>query len=472
MNPHGLYALGILSPVCLPFHQPGENTSDILSHLYFCVKIYIIMRMTKHYQSALEIIDTLNRNKYQAFLVGGCVRNSLMNIKPDDYDIATNASVQELESLFDYRTIGSGEKHGTVLVLVDDVDYGLEVTTFRDGAQTLKDDLSHRDFTINAMAYHPSEGIIDYFGGTADIRNKIIRGVEDIHARFQEDPLRILRGLRFASTFGFDIEAETSQAIHELAGLLSYVAPERLQKELSKIICGINAEKVLQDFHDVIAVIIPEISPMVGFEQHNSHHYLDVFAHTLKVLASSSNSPVMRWTSLFHDIAKPECFFMGPDGQGHFYGHDLKSAEVADKIMERLRFDNKTRETINFLVAKHCVSFPVSKKCVRRMIMKFGLENVKILREFQGYDLAGHVFNAQEWEKYNEAERLLHEVEDENNCLKLRDLAVNGHDMIALGLEGREIGRALNFLLEAVVDEKVNNTHDELLKFFEETFYL
>ncbi|MBQ7594045.1 MAG: hypothetical protein IJU48_06815 [Synergistaceae bacterium] len=422
------------------------------------------------YQAALNIIRKLNDKNFEAFLVGGCVRNSLMNIKPDDYDIATNASVQELESLFDYRTIGSGEKHGTVLVLVDNIDFGLEVTTFRDGAQTLGDDLSHRDFTINAMAYHPSEGIIDYFGGTEDIKNKIIRGVENPRARFQEDPLRILRGLRFASVLGFEIEAETSQAIHKLAGLLSSVAPERLQKELTKIICGINAEKILLDYHDVVAVIIPEISPMVGFEQHNSHHYLDVFAHTLKVLAASKNSPVMRWTSLFHDIAKPECFFMGPDGQGHFYGHDLKSAEVADNIMERLRFDNKTRETIDFLVAKHCVSFPVSKKCVRRMIMKFGLENVKILREFQGYDLAGHVFKAEEWEKYNEAERLLHEVEDENNCMHLKDLAVNGHDMIALGLEGREIGRALNFLLEAVVDEKVMNEREELLRFLEEVF--
>ena len=422
------------------------------------------------YQAALNIIRKLNDKNFEAFLVGGCVRNSLMNITPDDYDIATNASVQELESLFDYRTIGSGEKHGTVLVLVDNIDFGLEVTTFRDGAQTLGDDLSHRDFTINAMAYHPSEGIIDYFGGTEDIKNKIIRGVENPRARFQEDPLRILRGLRFASVLGFEIEAETSQAIHKLAGLLSSVAPERLQKELTKIICGINAEKILLDYHDVVAVIIPEISPMVGFEQHNSHHYLDVFAHTLKVLAASKNSPVMRWTSLFHDIAKPECFFMGPDGQGHFYGHDLKSAEVADNIMERLRFDNKTRETIDFLVAKHCVSFPVSKKCVRRMIMKFGLENVKILREFQGYDLAGHVFKAEEWEKYNEAERLLHEVEDENNCMHLKDLAVNGHDMIALGLEGREIGRALNFLLEAVVDEKVMNEREELLRFLEEVF--
>ena len=421
------------------------------------------------YQAALNIIRKLNDKNFEAFLVGGCVRNSLMNIQPDDYDIATNASVQELENLFDYRTIGSGEKHGTVLVLVDNIDFGLEVTSYRDGAQTLKEDLSHRDFTINAMAYHPSEGIIDYFGGVDDVKNKIIRGVEDIHARFREDPLRILRGLRFASTFSFEIEAETSQAIHELAGLLSSVAPERLQKELTKIICGINAEKVLQDFHDVVAVIIPEISPTIGFEQHNSHHYLDVFAHTLKVLASSSNSPVMRWTSLFHDIAKPECFFMGPDGQGHFYGHDLRGAEVADKIMERLKFDNKTRELIKFLIANHCANFPANKKSVRRMIMKFGLENVKILREFQAYDLSGHVFNAQEWEKYNEAVRLLREVEDENNCLKLKDLAVNGHDMIALGLEGREIGRMLNFLLEAVVDEKVANEREELLSLIART---
>ena len=305
------------------------------------------------YKSAITVIRTLNAAGYDAFLVGGCVRNFLLGLPPNDFDIAASASVEQIESLFGSRVIGSGETHGTVLVLPDGTDQKIEVTAYRDGAKTLREDISHRDFTINALAWHPSEGIIDFFGGREDIRERVIRGVIEPAARFREDPLRILRAMRFAAVFGFRIEAKTSQAMHELSGLLGSVVAERIREELTKILCGCSAENVLNEFPDVLCAVIPELRPMIGFEQNNSHHYLDVYAHTVKVVASSKATPVLRWAALFHDIGKPECYFMGEDGQGHFYGHDAKSSEMAGRIMNRLKFDGRTKSAVKFLTAYH-----------------------------------------------------------------------------------------------------------------------
>ena len=421
----------------------------------------------KEYQSAMEVIHTLNAAEYEAYLVGGYVRNFLMGSAPSDYDIATNARAEEIEALFDYRVIGSGEKHGTVLVMLDGVDHKIEVTSYRDGAKTLTDDLSHRDFTINAMAYHPSAGIIDPFGGREDIKNRVIRGVMDSVMRFREDPLRILRALRFASVLGFRVEAETSQAVHEMSGLLESAAPERIREEMTKILCGSDAEYVMNEFADVFCAVIPEMRAMIGFEQHNSHHYLDVYAHTVKVVMSSPNTPVLRWAALLHDIAKPECCFMGENGQGHFYGHDERGAEIAENIMNRLKFDGHTKSTVKFLIGAHCIHFPANRKTARRLLARYGTEKVNMLLELQAADLAGHVFSEEIAEKYADAVRLIREAEDENVCLTVKDLAVNGHDMIAIGLEGAEIGRALSAMLEAVIDERVANERKELMKFAE-----
>ena len=418
-----------------------------------------------NYQSALKVIRILNAEGHEAYFVGGCVRNSLMGLPPSDYDIATNADISQVESLFDFRTIGSGERHGTVLIMLDGTDRKIEVTAYKEGARTLMDDLSHRDFTINAMAYHPSEGIIDPFCGQDDIRAHIIRGVIDPSARFHEDPLRILRALRFASVFGFTVEAETSRAMHELAGLLVNVAAERVREELTKTLCGSGAGSVLTEFADVFYAMIPELTHTIGFTQHNSHHYLDVYAHTVKVVESSPNTPELRWSALLHDIAKPECYFMGENGQGHFYGHDQKGAEIAGEIMNRLKFDGRTKSIVKMLIGAHCTHFPATRKSARRLLARYGSENVNMLLELQGADLAGHVFSKEITEKYADAVRLVREAEEENACLKVRDLEVDGCDMIALGLEGAEIGRTLSAILEAVIDERVANEREELLKF-------
>lgn len=415
--------------------------------------------------AAIKVIRTLNEHGHDAFLVGGCVRDFLMGIEPADYDIAASADVEDVKKLFDFRAIGSGEKHGTVLVLVDGKDHHIEVTSYRNNALSLEDDLSHRDFTMNAIAYHPDKGIIDIFGGADDVKNRIIRGIIDSRERFHEDPLRILRALRFSSVFGFRIEHETSDSIHELSHTLEFISPERIENELTKIICGHDAERVLADYPDVIFSVIPELERTKGFEQHNSHHYLDVYSHTLKVLGYAPDSPVMRWTALFHDIAKPECFFMDESGHGHFYGHDSRGAEITASIMERLKFDNRRKNIIEFLIKYHCVHFPESKKVMRRYLSKFGHDEYVMLLEFQLADMLGHAYTHEDRKIYDDTLELLHEVEVEDSCLSLKDLAVNGHDVMSLGLRGRDVGNALSYLLEAVIDERVNNNHDELLDF-------
>ncbi|MBQ7544985.1 MAG: HD domain-containing protein [Synergistaceae bacterium] len=417
------------------------------------------------YDAALKVIMSLNSAGYDAFLVGGCVRSFLMNLLPADFDIATSASVEEVERVLDCRPIGSGEQHGTVKVIVDGEDHGIEVTTYRYGGKTLTDDLSRRDFTVNAIAWHPSREMIDPFGGREDIRNRVIRGVVDARLRFGEDPLRILRGLRFAALFGFRVEEETAEAVHGMAGTLSGVAPERVRDELTKILCAPYAESVLTEFADVLGEVIPEVREMIGFEQHNSYHYLDVYAHTVKVVVEVKNTPELRWAALFHDIAKPRCFFMGENGQGHFYGHDKTGAETAEVIMNRLRFDNATKRTVEFLISEHCINFPANTKTARRLLSRHGYDNVMKLLELQRADLAAHVELPENEAQLRRAFELIQEVIDEDACLKITDLAVNGHDMIALGLKGPAIGKTLAALLEAVVDGELSNSREELISF-------
>ena len=373
-------------------------------------------------EAALKVIRILNKHGHDAYLVGGCVRNYLMNLEPADYDIATSADVEDVKKLFEWRAIGSGEVHGTVLVLIDGEDHHIEVTSYRDGAVTLEEDLSHRDFTMNAIAYHPDRGIIDIFGGAEDIKNRIIRGIIDSHARFHEDPLRILRALRFSSVFGFGIEHETSSAIHNLRFTLKLVSHERIENELTKIICGHDAERVLTEYRDVISAVIPELESMNASE----------YSRTVKILAESKDIPVMRWASLLNGI------------------------DTASEIMERLRFDNKRKNSVDFLIGHNNVEFPSNKKEIKHYISNFGHDDYVMLLEFRKSCMQGN---------FDYACELLREVEAEDSCMCIKDLAVNGHDVMSLGLKGREVGRALSILLEAVIDERVKNNREELLEF-------
>ena len=297
---------------------------------------------------------------HEAFVVGGAVRDCVRGAGTGtDWDITTSALPEETETIFSgYRVIEAGMKHGTVTVLLDGEP--LEITTYRvDGGysdhrhpdevrftRSLREDLRRRDFTMNAMAYSPRTGVVDPFGGQADLAAGVVRCVGEPDRRFQEDALRILRALRFASALGMGIHPDTARAARDNRGLLTSVAAERVRVELTKLLCGADAERVLLEFPDILSVLLPEIGAMVCFDQHNPHHDRDVWAHTAAVTAAIPAQPVLRWAALLHDVGKPPCFSLAEDGVGHFYGHAAESARMADGILRRLRFDTDSREEI------------------------------------------------------------------------------------------------------------------------------
>ena len=347
----------------------------------------------------------------------------------------------------------------------------LEITTYRvDGDYTdhrrpdavrftrsLREDLLRRDFTMNALAYNPRTGLVDICGGAEDI---------EPDRRFQEDGLRILRALRFASVLGFQIAPETASAIHRNAALLQYLAAERVQSELTKLLCGQNVGAVLREFADVPAVPIPELRPMFGFEQHNPYHDRDVWQHTAAVVEHIPPEPVLRWAALLHDVGKPQCFSLGPDGVGHFYGHAAKSTELADAILTRLRMDTAGRTRITQLIRYHDLPIAPEAKPVRRLMHKLGVEPVRQLFALHIADTCGQsAICAGRVETYRQAERVLDALLAADACFSLKDLAVNGDDLLALGLRGRAVGAALQACLDAVMDEAVPNDRTALLAY-------
>ena len=298
---------------------------------------------------AAFIIDRLNKHGHRAYVVGGCVRDCLLGIMPKDWDICTSALPEEMQRIFrDQHVVETGLKHGTLTVVIDHIPY--EVTTFRvDGEYTdhrhpdevrfvrdVREDLARRDFTVNAMAYHPEEGLVDAFGGQEDLAAGIIRCVGEAERRFDEDALRILRALRFASTYCFAIEEHTAAAVHSLKETLADVAAERIRVELAKLLCGKGAGDILRSYHDVMGQVIPQVRPMVGFEQHTPHHRYDVWEHTIRAVEAVPATEVLRLTMLLHDSGKPAAFTMDENGVGHAYGHQKISAEIADKVLTSL----------------------------------------------------------------------------------------------------------------------------------------
>ena len=317
-------------------------------------------------QEVQLILKVLTAQGYEAYVVGGCVRDSLLGKKPQDWDICTSALPQEVKKAFNnLPVLETGLKHGTVTVMIDHKPY--EVTTYRiedqysdnrhpDKVEFVKDleqDLARRDFTINAMAYNPKSGLVDCFNGLADLDNKIIRCVGKAEERFLEDGLRILRAIRFASTYNFKIERATTEAIYSKKNLLANLAGERIQIELDKLLCGSGVKEILHQFAEVLAVIIPEIWPMLGFEPNNPHHIYDLWTHTIESVAQAPPQLVLRLTMLLHDLGKPDCYTVDEKGIGHFYGHSKISAEKAKDILQRLKYDRATIDTVLTLVANH-----------------------------------------------------------------------------------------------------------------------
>ncbi len=420
---------------------------------------------------------------YEAFVVGGAVRDHVRGADTGtDWDITTSALPEETEAVFaGYRVIETGMKHGTVTVLLDGEP--LEITTYRvDGGysdhrhpdevrftRSLREDLRRRDFTMNAMAYSPRTGVVDPFGGQADLAAGVVRCVGEPDRRFQEDALRILRALRFASALGMGIHPDTARAARDNRGLLTSVAAERVRVELTKLLCGADAERVLLEFPDILSVPLPEIGAMVCFDQHNPHHDRDVWAHTAAVTAAIPAQPVLRWAALLHDVGKPPCFSLAEDGVGHFYGHAAESARMADGILRRLRFDTDSREEIVRLIRYHDLPIQPERRPVKRLMNKLGPDTVRRLIELHKADTRGQsAICAGRIAEYDAVAAVLDEILNEKECFSLKDLAVNGTDMTSIGLAGRDIGRALNACLTAVMEEKLPNERAALLEYAEQ----
>ncbi|MDD5883814.1 MAG: HD domain-containing protein [Firmicutes bacterium] len=423
-------------------------------------------------------IDLLEASGFSAYAVGGCVRDACLGLQPHDYDLCTGALPAQTEAVFrDFRLVLAGEKHGTVTVITEDGP--VEITTFRteggyrdnrhpDWVKFVPDiegDLARRDFTVNAMAYSPKRGFADPFGGREDLRNHVLRAVGDPEARFREDSLRILRGVRFAARFGLTPEEHTMQAMLSQAGLMENLARERVFEELCKLLLVAKAEDITR-FAPILAAVIPELAPMIGFDQHSPHHAYDLITHTAHVVEGVPAELPLRWAALLHDTGKVTTFTLDATGRGHFYGHARDSAAIADAVLHRLKAPTALREEVVTLIGRHMTRLQPDRKFLRRLVSKYGFPLVEAQLALQQADM-GSKGTAEDNGSavFAETRRLLADLKAEDACLSLKNLAVNGNDLMALGFQGKAIGACLNQLLELVVEERLPNEKRALLDY-------
>ena len=442
--------------------------------------------MIKIPQDAKIILDRLDLNGYEAYVVGGCVRDSVLGRTPGDWDICTNALPEQTMEIFsDFHVIPTGIKHGTVTIMLNHEGY--EITTYRvDGGYSdgrhpdsvsftpnLIEDASRRDFTINAMAYSPKFGLADFFGGVDDIRNGIIRCVGEPGMRFSEDALRIMRAVRFASVLGFEIEQDTRDAMKKLYKNLDLVAKERINVEFNKLLCGENPSELLKRYDYLFFHIIPELKAMKGCEQNNPYHIYDVWNHTLAVLENiEEKDEVLRLAALFHDIGKPHVY-TEKDGVGHFYGHADKSSELTQSIMKSLKYSTDEINEVLTLVKYHDTPIVPTVKFVRRMLGKMEKGTFEKLLSLSRGDVLGQSGKDREERLCNIAEvkRLLYEFDAETECFSLKQLKISGNDLVQMGITpGKIMGEILNELLLLVVDEKMENDEDALKEYVKKVY--
>lgn len=432
----------------------------------------------KQVRMAMRLLEV---SGFEVYLVGGCVRDSIMGIPPKDYDLTTNAKPDEICRVFAaYRVIETGLKHGTITVVLDQIS--LEITTYRiertysdlrhpDGVEftgSLQEDLMRRDFTMNAIAFHPDKGYVDLLEGRLHIQKKEIHCVGDPDARFGEDALRILRALRFASVLGFTIEAKTEEALSRNQKGLNFISAERIMTELSLLLCGKEVKPVILTYIDVLGEVIPELLPMKGFEQRTKYHNYDVLQHTAVALENTPPDIALRWAVLLHDSGKPASFTMDEEGNGHFYGHNKVSTELAEQVLRRFKFDRMTRKRIVTLVKIHDVPLEAQRKAVRRWLNRLTPSvffDLLLVKRADNWGQAPQYHTQQA--NYDEVQELALRILAEGDCILQKDLAVNGRDLMEIGLEGKELGRTLQFLLDAVMDEKVENEKIALLCYAE-----
>ena len=431
-------------------------------------------------QDVLWILNKLNQAGYEAYVVGGCVRDSLMGREPNDWDITTDAEPLQVKKLF-RRTIDTGLQHGTVTVMNHGVGY--EVTTYRlDGeyddhrrpdsvtfSKNLADDLMRRDFTINAMAYHPEKGLVDLYGGTEDLEGKRIRAVGDPDARFNEDALRILRAVRFAAQLGFQIEPETREAIRKHVKELSFVSIERIETELTKLICSPHPEEMEELYSlGITAKILPEFDRMMETPQNTPYHYTDVGHHTIAVMQGVSPTKIMRYAALLHDVAKPDCKKKDEMGRDHFYGHPAAGEPIARDILKRLKLDNKTIDEATLLVRWHDFGLKgdLTEAGFRKGVSRMGLEHFPAYLEIRKADMDGQsdYMKAEKEAGYQQILAMYEKLLKEKPALTIKDLAVNGKALMEKGIPaGPKMGEILKHLLDYVLEEPGRNTEEELL---------
>lgn len=438
-----------------------------------------------------DIIEQLIDHGFEAYAVGGCVRDIVLGREPEDWDITTSATPYEVKQIF-RRTVDTGIQHGTVTVLLDKDHF--EVTTYRlDGeyednrhpkevsfTSSLTEDLKRRDFTINAMAYNNQDGVIDLFGGMEDIQQGMIRCVGSPIERFDEDALRILRAIRFAAQLGFDIEEETMDAVKQSTENLRNISAERIRVELNKLIISDHPDRLRLLYETGITkVVLPEFDLMMETEQNNRHHIYSVGEHTIHTVCNvageradrvftSKERSVLRWTMLLHDIDKPTTLTIGEDGQYHFYGHQEKGAKTAKNILRRLKFDNDTIDQVVHLIKWHDYRFHLTPASMRRAVSKIGKEYMELLFEVNRADNSAKnpALNQEKFNKLAIAKELYGDILKEEACVNLKELAINGRDLIEVGFRpGKGLGEILNQLLEKVLEDPLMNKKEDLIAY-------
>lgn len=433
-----------------------------------------------------EIINCLRSHNFEAYAVGGCVRDSLLGRTPSDWDITTSATPEEVKSLFSH-TVDTGIQHGTVTVMLG--HEGFEVTTYRiDGEYedarhpkevaftlSLREDLKRRDFTINAMAYNEESGLVDLFGGAQDLERGVIRCVGDPGERFREDALRMFRAVRFAAQLGFSVEKNTAGAISELAGSLARISAERIQTELVKLLVSPHPEEMRQIYELGISdVVLPEFSVMMETPQNNPHHMYSVGEHTIKALQLIPEDKVLRLTMLLHDVAKPPCRITDRKGIDHFPGHPKRGAQMAEKILKRLKFDNDTIRRVTALVLIHDNQPPANPVSIRKALVKDGLDQYPALFLVKRADIGAQSDHLRESKlKYVDAyEAVYNQIIENGDCLSLKELAVTGGDLISAGMKpGKELGDVLERMLQDVLENPEWNKKEILLNRFQQKAY-
>lgn len=425
----------------------------------------------------LSCIRKLNAAGFEAYAVGGCVRDSLLGRTPHDYDLCTNATPAQICAIFaDHHLVRAGEKHGTIGVVIGKEVF--EITTFRteggyrdsrhpdwvEFVNTVEEDLARRDFTINAMAYCPQRGYIDPWGGQADLQSSVLRAVGDPATRFTEDALRILRGVRFAVRFHLTPEPATEQAMIRLAPTLEKIAKERVFDELCKLLPTVSAHDLLR-FRAVLGQVIPELIPTFDFDQHSPHHVYDVFTHTAHVVEAAPKDLALRWAALLHDTGKPQAFYLDEAGRGHFPSHAKYSAQIAEDVLFRLKAPTALRERVVLLIQQHMTPLVPDKRLLRRRLSQHGEETVRQMLRLQHADFGSKgTGTPQEEAEFGQIEACLETLLAEAACLQIKDLAVGGKELMALGFPaGPKLGKCLQHLLEQVLDEQLPNEKASLL---------